>query len=60
MARNFYQIFTENNPVMGDGKTFGIPEAKGLRGISIELCTKCFFLFFFSVSSFNAKIRKIA
>ena len=33
MARNFYRIFTENNPVMGDsiGKTFGIPEAKGLR-----------------------------
>ena len=32
MARNFYQIFTENNPVMGDSKTFGIPEAKGLIG----------------------------
>ena len=31
MARNFYRIFTENNPVMGDSKTFGIPEAKGLR-----------------------------
>ena len=31
MARNFYGIFTENNPVMGDSKTFGIPEAKGLR-----------------------------
>ena len=30
MARNFYRIFTENNPVMGDSKTFGIPEAKGL------------------------------
>ena len=29
MARNFYRIFTENNPVMGDSKTFGIPEAKG-------------------------------
>ena len=28
MARNFYRIFTENNPVMGDSKTFGIPEAK--------------------------------
>ena len=27
MARNFYRIFTENNPVMGDSKTFGIPEA---------------------------------
>ena len=31
MARNFYRIFTENNPVMADGKTFGIPEAKGLN-----------------------------
>ena len=30
MARNFYRIFTESNPVMGDSKTFGIPEAKGL------------------------------
>ena len=30
MARNFYRIFTENIPVMGDSKTFGIPEAKGL------------------------------
>ena len=33
MARNFYQIFTENNPVMGDSKTFGIREAKGLTNI---------------------------
>ena len=33
MARNFYRIFTENNPVMGDSKTFGIPEAKGLNRI---------------------------
>ena len=31
MARNFYRIFTENNPVMGDSNTFGIPEAKGLN-----------------------------
>ena len=31
MARNFYRIFTENNLVMGDSKTFGIPEAKGLK-----------------------------
>ena len=31
MARNLYRIFTENNPVMGDSKTFGIPEAKGLN-----------------------------
>ena len=30
MARNFFQIFTENNPVMWDSKTFCIPEAKGL------------------------------
>ena len=33
MARNFYRIFTENNPVMGDSKTFGIPKAKGLRKV---------------------------
>ena len=31
MARNFFQIFTENNPVMGSIKTFFIPEAKGLN-----------------------------
>ena len=31
MARNVYRIFTENNPVMGDSKTFGIPEANGLN-----------------------------
>ena len=30
MARNFFRIFTENNPVMWDSKTFCIPEAKGL------------------------------
>ena len=30
MARNFYWIFTEYNPVMGDSKTFCIPKAKGL------------------------------
>ena len=28
MARNFFRIFTENNPVMGDSKTFCIPEAR--------------------------------
>ena len=33
MARNFYRIFTENNPVMGDSKTFGIPEAKAKKNI---------------------------
>ena len=32
LMRNFYRIFTETNPVMGDSKTFGIPEAKGLKG----------------------------
>ena len=31
MARNFFRLFTENNPVMWDSKTFCIPEAKGLR-----------------------------
>ena len=31
MARNFFRIFTENNPVMGSRKTFFIPEAKGLK-----------------------------
>ena len=36
MARNFYRIFTENNPVMGDSKTFGIPEAKGLKTFYFE------------------------
>ena len=30
MARNFFRIFTENNPVIWDSKTFCIPEAKGL------------------------------
>ena len=30
MARNFFRIFTENNPVMGYSKTFFIPEAKGV------------------------------
>ena len=33
MARNVYRIFTENNPVMGDSKTFCIPEAKGLSAL---------------------------
>ena len=32
MARIFFRIFTENNPVMGYSKTFFIPEAKGLKG----------------------------
>ena len=31
MARNFFWIFTENNPVMEYSKTFFIPEAKGLN-----------------------------
>ena len=30
IARNFFRIFTENNPVMWDSKTFCIPEVKGL------------------------------
>ena len=34
MARNFFRIFTENNPVMGYSKTFFIPEAKGLMQIA--------------------------
>ena len=37
MARNVYRIFTENNPVMGDSKTFGIPEAKGLRACNLKV-----------------------
>ena len=37
MARNFYRIFTENNPVMGDSKTFGIPEAKGLKRLGLSI-----------------------
>ena len=36
MARNFYRIFTENNPVMEDSKTFGIPEAKGVKTENIQ------------------------
>ena len=36
MARNFFRIFTENNPVMWDSKTFCIPEAKGLRGKRLD------------------------
>ena len=36
MARNFFRIFTENNPVMGSRKTFFIPEAKGLR-VKLEI-----------------------
>ena len=36
MARNFFRIFTENNPVMGYSKTFFIPEAKGLKA-AIEI-----------------------
>ena len=39
MARNFFRIFTENNPVMGYSKTFFIPEAKGLRvGLKPQKC----------------------
>ena len=40
MARNFYRIFTENKPVMGDSKTFGIPEAKGLKLYIVFRCLR--------------------
>ena len=43
MARNFFRIFTENNPVMWDSKTFSIPEAKGL----IMKLTKTFVSFLY-------------
>ena len=36
MARNFFRIFTENNPVMWDSKTFGIPDAKGVNRNHVE------------------------
>ena len=36
MARNFFRIFTENNPVMGSGKKYIKPDAKGLKA-SFEL-----------------------
>ena len=42
MARNIYRIFTENNPVMGDSKTFGIPEAKGLMKFQACILVKIF------------------
>ena len=53
MARNLFRIFTENNPVMGDSKTFCIPEAKGLtsldeallRSLSYEHFPNCLQLF---------------
>ena len=38
MARNFFRIFTENNPVMGDSKTFCIPKAKGLKPVCVGGC----------------------
>ena len=40
MARNFFRIFTENNPVMGYSKTFCIPEAKGLKTKSSKFYMK--------------------
>ena len=39
MARNFFRIFTENNPVMGYSKTFFIPEAKGLTYSNTDIST---------------------
>ena len=57
MARNFYRIFTESNPVMGDSKTFGIPEAKGLRALGkyIDILTD-----FYPCSHRKVNPRKIA
>ena len=40
MARNFFRIFTENNPVMWDSKTFCIPEAKGLMSTLKPKCCR--------------------
>ena len=40
MARNIFWIFTENNPIMWDSKTFCIPEAKGLKGTVSSLKKK--------------------
>ena len=53
MARNFYRIFTENNPVIGDSKTFGIPEAKGLMGPS-SASMICYIILFISMYYCNA------
>ena len=47
MARNFYRIFTENKPVMGDSKTFCIPEAKGLKQPQILLIFKVKYTFYY-------------
>ena len=41
MARNFFWIFAENNPVMWDSKTFCIPEAKGLTILSASIASHC-------------------
>ena len=45
MARFFFRIFTENNPVMGYSKTFFIPEAKRLKrcqGCVKLIASNCF------------------
>ena len=55
MARNFYRIFTENNPVMGDSKTFGIPEAKGLIHFKVGFS---FNSYLFKVIPFINKIHR--
>ena len=49
MARNSFQIFTENNPVMGYSKTFFIPEAKGLMS--------CMYLFV-SITDLESVLKK--
>ena len=44
MTRNFYRIFTENNPVMGDSKTFGIPNWQSLflwKTLTASFIVKC-------------------
>ena len=50
MARNFFRIFTENNPVMGYSKTFFIPEAKGLMVVYTfgKMSVNAFFMFMFN------------
>ena len=47
MARIFFRIFTENNPVMGYSKTFFIPEAKGLKklsGVTLDIVVEVTFV----------------
>ena len=53
MARNFFRIFTENNPIMGYSKTFFIPEAKGLSSQGMQT----FFSSKFKLFSYQACIQ---